>query len=87
MKLNWSLVNQIRAEMGSHAVPPKRRTKVGYKANGNSFNRNLRGVPGGGIMKMADAAETGTVLANSSTLARLENSPRNCNTTKGNYIV
>lgn len=84
-------------EMQSHAVPPKRHTKLSGKVSPNSFAKNLRGVPGGplnssvrlifGTRKMIDAEETGTVIAGPTILGRLKYSSRNCDTTRSNYLV
>jgi hypothetical protein len=89
-----SLVNEIRREMQGHFVPPKRKTKLPGKVTPNSFNQNLRGVPGNsrargivGIMLMADASETGTLLATEATKSRLKFSSQHCDTTRSNYLV
>lgn len=84
-------------EMQGHAVPPKKHTKLSSKVTPNSFNKSLRGVPGGpfnssvaiifGIRKMIDAEETGTVIAGPTIMARLKFSGRHCDTTKSNYLV
>lgn len=92
-----ALIKTIRKEMQSHAVPPKRRTKLTTKMTENSFNKNLHGVPGGpmnspvrilfAIRKMIDAEETGTIIAGPTILRRLQSSGQHCDTTKSNYLV
>jgi len=92
-----SLVKEIRREMESHFCPPKKHTKLSGKISPNSFNQNLKGVPGGpmntrgriigAIMKMSEAEETGTLLASKTVLARLHLSGHHCDTTRSNYLV
>lgn len=90
------LDRRIRAALAivkHNAIPPKRRTKLSGKVTPNSFNQNLKGVPGGGrfgwswavLQKMADHPETGTRLATGK--EKLDRSAENSFTTKGNYIV
>lgn len=88
-------IKAIIAAMTKSSIPPKRRTKLSGKTSPNSFNQNLKGVPGGGrfgwswavLQKMADAPETGCKLATPAQEVKLEKSPDNSFTTKGNYIV
>lgn len=86
-------IKTVMTTMKLSAIPPKRRTKLPYKASPNSFNKSLRGVPGSSrfgltwsvLQKMADHPETGTRLATGA--EKLDQSAQNSYTTKGNYIV
>jgi hypothetical protein len=81
--------------MKHSSIPPKRRTKLAGKSSPNSFNQNLKGVPGSGrygwtwsaIQKMVDHPETGTRTASEGEKQRLKYTAQNSYTTKGNYIV
>lgn len=75
---------------GNDYVPTKKKSKpLGYKMQ-NTFERNLRGVPGGSmsrgvgvaIMKMAQAPTTGTKTGKEIGILR---SARNANTTQGSH--
>jgi len=73
---------------GNAEVPSKKHSKpVGYKLQ-NTFESNLRGVPGGkgggGVINMIAARTTGTRLGPSIGVLR---SARNANTTQGSYIT
>lgn len=67
----------------------KKDCKLGYKQQ-NTFERNLKGVPGGSqhqgasIVKMIAAKHTGT-KTRPDTIGFLA-SAKNCNTTQGSYI-
>jgi hypothetical protein len=65
-------------------VPPKKKSKpVSYKMQ-NTFEKNLRGIPGGrSLVKQADAPRTGTKVRKEG--IGLLRSSRNANTTQGNY--
>jgi hypothetical protein len=70
-------------------VPTKKRSKpLGYKMQ-NTFQNNLKGVPGGSriqaisIRKMVDAERTGCVVSEK-TIGVMK-SARNANTTTGSY--
>jgi hypothetical protein len=70
-------------QMANKTVPPKKGTKKSVRMQ-NTFEKNLRGVPGGHWLRMAHTAETGC-------RTRPENigvlrSARNANTTQGSYI-
>jgi hypothetical protein len=74
---------------GNAAVPAKKKSKpVGYKMQ-NTFEKNLRGLPGGGfggtaVIRMAEAKGTGTKVRKEGIGVRA--SARNANTTQGSYI-
>jgi hypothetical protein len=72
---------------GNAEVPNKKKSKpVGYKMQ-NTFEKNLRSVPGGrglaGVIKMIAAPGTGTQVRKES--IGMLRSARNCNTTQGGY--
>jgi hypothetical protein len=92
------LDNRIRRalqQVKHSSIPPKRRTKTSGKATPNSFDQNLKGVPGGGrygfswavLQRMADHPDTGTRIASLEQEIRLKLSEENSYTTRGNYIV
>lgn len=83
------IIDELRAQMETHAVPAKRDTKKRVKASPNSFSENLQRnkVPSGIWLNMATVEHTGTVVAGPTIKKRLERSAQNCNTTKGNYII
>lgn len=88
-------IKGILKSMTQSGIPSKRHTKLPGKVTPNSFNQNLKGVPGSGrfgwtwsaLQKMADHPETGTKLATPGQEERLTRSTENGYTTKGNYIV
>src|SRR5687767_776634 len=82
-----SKLDSLAKEMQSLAAPSKRQNKRHGRASTPIWQQNLQGVPGGGILKMAEAKETGTKLAGPSIQARLQRSPQNSFTTRGNYII
>ena len=78
---------RVASEMKSHDAPCKKYTKHASKAAPNSFNTNLKGVPGGdrrggfNIVAAIAAEHTGTRVATAPEEKRLVNSARNCDTT------
>jgi hypothetical protein len=94
---------QIIREMQSHTIPTKKFGKKKKLTRQTSLSFNalaLKGVPGSsrnGFNTLAaiDAEHTGTHVVDTdldntaaqSLLERLQRSPKNCDTTKGNYIV
>jgi hypothetical protein len=88
-------IKAILAQMQRSSVPSKRHTKLPGKTSPNSFNQNLKGVPGSGrfgwtwsaLQKMADHPETGCKLATPAQEKNLAQSGDNSYTTKGNYIL
>jgi len=95
-KIQELKLRQLRARQGqlrgTGEVPCKKKSKpVGYKLQ-NTFEKNLKGVPGGSmsrgvtasIVKMIAAPGTGTKVRKDSIGAL--RSARNANTTQGSYI-
>lgn len=87
------LLRELRKKQGglksTGAVPYKKKSKpVGYKMQ-NTFEKNLRGVPGGSrsrtgsMIRMIDAPNTGTKLGPEIGMLR---SAHNANTTQGSYV-
>jgi len=74
----------------------KKDCKTGYKLQ-NTFDRNLRGVPGGRMdstgsragatVKMISAKGTGTKTVPNEKVPGLTKSARNSNTTQGSYVT
>jgi len=88
LKLLRQRERQLRR--GNDYVPTKKSAKpVGYKMQ-NTFEENLRGVPGGSrvqavsLLKQMQAATTGTKVVEKA--PGLMRSMRNANTTQGSYI-
>lgn len=79
-------LSMVTREMQTHAVPAKKRTK-GKRAHENTFDQQLRGVPGGrggiGFLKMCEAEHTGTKTMSHEDQKRLGliKSAQNSNTT------
>lgn len=88
----WNRFRSAKQRQGApSSVPAKKKSKpVSYKMQ-NTFERNLRGVPGAGrfpegsIIKMIAAETTGTVIRKEP--IGLLRSGRNANTTQGSYIT
>jgi hypothetical protein len=79
----WARARRTQVRQSTDQVPSKKSTKKHGKMQ-NTFDRSMRGCPGGGIAKMAWAAETGCRTTNK-VLSAAE-SMRNANTTQGSYI-
>lgn len=77
------LQNRMRRQVTS-SVPSRAAIKIGRPLT-NGFERNLRGVPGGGLVGMVNAATTGTRVRKEP--IGLLRSARNSNTTQGNYVT
>jgi hypothetical protein len=76
------LAQAQRGLRSTGSAPSKRAIKVHQKQQ-NTFEKNLRGVPGGGWFAMAHATKTGTRTGPEIGLLR---SARNANTTQGSYV-
>lgn len=87
-------MKRLGVEQKELNIPPKKHTRLPGKMQ-NTFQENLRGVPGAGYkvgtywwyQKMIEAEDTGCRVATAEQERRLEHSATNSNTTQGNYVT
>lgn len=95
-EIQLRLLRQRQQQLGTGGNTKKKAKPVGYKLQ-NTFEKNLKGVPGGSmsrgvtssLLKQMEARTTGTRVASEEQLKVLGpmRSMRNANTTTGNYVT
>lgn len=91
-EIQLRVLRQRQHSLGSGGNTKKKAKPVGYKMQ-NTFEKSLKGVPGGSmsrgvassLLKQIEAPNTGTRVRDSS--IGLMKSMRNANTTQGNYTT